>query len=550
MPETLAKRPDFAAMVRAEVKRVLADPQFVKAPVQSKLLDFLAERTVGGGMAPNQFIVAVDGLGKSESYDLSSDSYPRVQISRLRKNLEAYYTRQQGGDGLCLFLRRGDYQLRLAPIDRAYPDLAGEANRAARSRASADPVSSEDPALAPLPADGAAGKAAPLPSSWKAAFAGGAIAAAIGAAVLFLAYGFRAVPHPEPTVSVRIEGSDIDKAEAATIERAVSRELANSFVSDVAPRGSPDNATYILDATVGARNGSAIVTLYDRSLRTLYTEAFTGAQNTADLVQHLRSEVVFLTSRDGPIARAERRSMGNKPNSAYECYLRTIDPNYEAQLIEQTTQCLSRFPDSHYRARWLSLQAFNLYQHEIAAGQPVSKSGPAWTALQGALDADPLEPFTNFVAAKVELAGDNCELAERFVTRALDPGVSYPALLVAATASASGCTPSAQFKPRVEELRALIRRTPTIDPFFQVNLMLSSIAVGQADDARLVAQAIVVGKSSPQARVAAGLISSSLLQQGFFAAHRAEVVRAVSLYVWSPRGRAVIVQKLGAAAPA
>jgi hypothetical protein len=535
-------------MVRAEVRRVVTDPLFLKAPVQSKLLSYLASRTIGGGHSPNQFTVAVDGLGKSESYDLSSDSYPRVQISRLRKNLMSYYSRQQGGDGLCLYLRRGDYQLRLASFEKAYPELAASRSRP-QTVAAPEADNPQTFPVAPSNALGSAPRAGASPPHWRVPFITGALAALVIVLILILVYGSKPAAHEEPTLSINVDAADsASKAMSASIGRSVGREMANSMVSEFSPTLS-DKDKYVMQISIGEGGRSAIATLYDRNQHSLYAESYTGAESQDDLIDHLRSEVVFLTSRDGPIARAERQSIGDKPTSAYECYLRTIDPEYEADVLNQTGLCLARFPNSPYRARWLGMQAYKMYQNQIAAGQPVQKSGPAWAALEASLDADPRESFANFVAAKVELAADNCELAERFVQRALDPGISYPALLVAATANASGCTPPAAFKPRAKLLRALIRRTPTIDPFFQVNLMLSSIAVGNAEDAKTAAQAIVIGKSSGQARRAASLISAALLQPGAFAAHRADLQRAISQFIWSPTGRITVMQKLGEAAP-
>lgn len=552
MSETVARRPEFAQMVRAEVRRVLADPLFIKAPVQTRLLNFLAAQTIGGSQSVNQFTVAVDGLGKSESYDLASDSYPRVQISRLRKNLASYYARQQGGDGLCLYLRRGDYHLRLAPFEKAYPELVqskhrsnGETNFSADLAADGDDYSA---GISAVRTPALQAERTPSPQ-WRVPFIAGAIAALIVVLILILVYGTKGKAHNEPIVAIKVEGSDAaGKAIAANVAHAVSRELANSMVSGFNPDDS-GTGNYVLEISLGMDAQSAIATLYDRNLHSLYVETYTGSTGQADLIDHLRNEVVYLTSRDGPIARAERETIGSSPNSAYECYLRTVDPTYEAAALHLTNQCLARFPDSRYRARWLGVQAFLLYQKDIAAGKPVLKSGEAWTKLQAALDANPREPFVNFVAAKVELAAGNCDLAERFVQRALAPGISYPALLVAASANASGCQPSIQFKPRADKLRALIRRTPTIDPFFQVNLILSALAIDQTADGRTVAQAIVVGKSSPRTARAADLISSALLQPGAFAAHQGDIAMVVSEFIWNPQARQTIMERLAAASP-
>ena len=119
---------DFADELSAEVARVLADPAFVKAPVQSRLLSYLCEQTLAGEGPLSQYAIAVDGLGREEGYDLTSDSYPRVQISRLRRNLTDYYTRIAPGHGLAVHLDKGDYRLHLAPPGKAYPERLGNSH--------------------------------------------------------------------------------------------------------------------------------------------------------------------------------------------------------------------------------------------------------------------------------------------------------------------------------------------------------------------------------------------------------------------------------------
>lgn len=139
MPETIGERPDFADRLKDEVQRILSDPALERAPTQRRLLSFLAEQTLSNPGNLTQFSIAVDGLGRPEDYDLTSDSYPRVQMSRLRRNLLSYYSRNAPGEGHCIHIRPGEYRLRLAPPEAAYPELfkQGRAHFSADERASA-----------------------------------------------------------------------------------------------------------------------------------------------------------------------------------------------------------------------------------------------------------------------------------------------------------------------------------------------------------------------------------------------------------------------------
>ena len=79
-------------MLRAETKALLQSPDFVRSPVMSQLLSYLVEEAISHpDNPPKAYQVAVDGLGRTEDFDVQADSYPRVQVGRLRKMLAAHY---------------------------------------------------------------------------------------------------------------------------------------------------------------------------------------------------------------------------------------------------------------------------------------------------------------------------------------------------------------------------------------------------------------------------------------------------------------------------
>lgn len=120
MPDEEPRGLDSEALLQREVERVLADPLFQRSPVQSRLLDYLCAQTLAHNRNISQHAVAIDGLGRPDAAAPPSEAYPRVQVSRLRRNLSRYYTRHRPGEGLAVYIRHGDYQLRLAPPERAY----------------------------------------------------------------------------------------------------------------------------------------------------------------------------------------------------------------------------------------------------------------------------------------------------------------------------------------------------------------------------------------------------------------------------------------------
>lgn len=123
-PSASRDAPGFRSVVQAELSLLLSDPLFDRSPMLSRLLSYLVEETLAGrGDRLKSYSVAVEGLGRAPDFDATADSYPRVQISRLRKQLAAYYARHHLAGQKCLYLQPGSYHVRVAGLATAYPDL-------------------------------------------------------------------------------------------------------------------------------------------------------------------------------------------------------------------------------------------------------------------------------------------------------------------------------------------------------------------------------------------------------------------------------------------
>ena len=109
-----------AELLRAETRSLLQSPDFVRSPVMSQLLNYLVEEAISNpGHPPKAYQVAVDGLGRSEDFDVQADSYPRVQVGRLRKMLAAHYAAHGGTHQLHIPI--GHYAVEIA-VDESEPD--------------------------------------------------------------------------------------------------------------------------------------------------------------------------------------------------------------------------------------------------------------------------------------------------------------------------------------------------------------------------------------------------------------------------------------------
>ncbi len=106
-----------AELMRAELRSVIASADFARAPIMKRLLAFLVGETAAGrGEQLKAYSVAVDGLGRAPDYDARADSYPRVQVGRLRRMLDSHYASTRPDGGLRLTIPSGRYRIALQPV--------------------------------------------------------------------------------------------------------------------------------------------------------------------------------------------------------------------------------------------------------------------------------------------------------------------------------------------------------------------------------------------------------------------------------------------------
>lgn len=117
--------------MKAELESVLASPVFARSPVQARLLTYLVEASLEGhGKDLKSYSVAVEGLGKSADFDSQADSYPRVQVGRVRKSLDNFYSCEGASRSHRLSIEAGSYEVRLVPNEPGNsPDRSGSPGR-------------------------------------------------------------------------------------------------------------------------------------------------------------------------------------------------------------------------------------------------------------------------------------------------------------------------------------------------------------------------------------------------------------------------------------
>lgn len=114
--DKMASMESDADRMRDELRSVIASPDFARAPIMKRLLAFLVGETAAGrGDQLKAYSVAVDGLGRAPDYDARADSYPRVQVGRLRRMLDNHYATTAPRGGLRLTIPSGRYRVTLQP---------------------------------------------------------------------------------------------------------------------------------------------------------------------------------------------------------------------------------------------------------------------------------------------------------------------------------------------------------------------------------------------------------------------------------------------------
>lgn len=120
--EHVAEAAVGADLLREEVDRIVRSEEFRSSEVLRRLLLYLADKAAAGEADKlKEYVVAIEGLGKSPSYDPQQNSAVRIQVGRLRQKLAEYYRNEGINDPLIVDLPKGRFRLVCEPRRNA-PD--------------------------------------------------------------------------------------------------------------------------------------------------------------------------------------------------------------------------------------------------------------------------------------------------------------------------------------------------------------------------------------------------------------------------------------------
>jgi adenylate cyclase len=144
------------ASARAALDRLLADAQFHASDRNRRFLRFVAEKTLAGGRSQiKAYSIAVDVFGRGTEFDSTLDPIVRIEATRLRAALNAYYAGPGRNEEVEIRIPKGGY----APIFVRTSPRGPVADGLSRtSEAGADP---------PSPVKEPATRGLRLPKIWK-----------------------------------------------------------------------------------------------------------------------------------------------------------------------------------------------------------------------------------------------------------------------------------------------------------------------------------------------------------------------------------------------
>ena len=480
--------------MRSELAHLLETPEFRRSPVLSRLLAFLVVETLAGrGASLKGYSVAVDGLGRPGDFDAQSDSYPRVQIGRLRKALTAHYAAHDPAGEFALVIEPGSYRVRLSrPLSArgSRPIVAPAASRAndtsaARNNSLEQVVSHRPRAL------------------WFV------LAFAISLLVVALLIWWRSTGSPDraanltvssPVVLVKtVEGANQRDAVAEMAYGILIDGLSRSWVAQlrteaadraISPASFSGDA-FVLSSQLVATGPQAqrlFLRLTDpRSGILIWSSAVMLPSQPDEMNIALAPLIARLGGSFGVIATNEVARHAQDQGPGYLCMLRytqyekTRDPSLRAGL----DTCLRRpVAEQRLKPPILMARSFLALVPQAKGGDQAKAVRQAFGFANQAVKADANDSLAQFAQARLSFVTGDCVAGKRHTDLAVNAN-PYDPVLVAVLAGLMYQCGYPEAAPLIE--RAFLIRQSGSD-YGRLPLILAMIAQGRTDRLALLAE--------------------------------------------------------------
>lgn len=95
--------------VRAQLRRILASPDFAASPRNRRFLEHVVEQTLRGRRVKG-YEVGTKVFGRGPEFNATSDPIVRIEAGKLRRDLEMYYLKSGRMDPVRIALAKGAYR--------------------------------------------------------------------------------------------------------------------------------------------------------------------------------------------------------------------------------------------------------------------------------------------------------------------------------------------------------------------------------------------------------------------------------------------------------
>jgi hypothetical protein len=467
-----------AEQMRQELQSVIMSPDFARAPIMKRLLSFLVGETAAGrGDQLKAYSVAVDGLGRAPDYDARADSYPRVQVGRLRRMLESHYSSTAPAGGMRLTIPSGRYKVALQPQQVETDEPATPAPQVVPDR--------------------------PFAFSWQVALL--ALLLVAGAVAILRVVPMRMTPdtgRERPLLDLAgvtmASKSELGNLVRATLLNGLSRSTMYDLRA-VRRTGMldphPQPARYRLSADlISSEHPRLFLRLSSVSPERLIWSGDITLSNKnldGDELDHALAPAIATISRvNGVIASHQLQENGGMEAIGYSCIL--LFHHYRNERTERELEhvrtCLQRSLELYPNNSELQAAAAQMAIERMVSSRTSPSERPA--LLQSArrhsqisASLDPFNPWSIVARARLAVIRRDCPQAINFALRAADQQPYDPTLLAEAGVYLLDCN-----DPRSE---SLIRRAIALDDNpegrFYAPLLLLAIS---RDDQTLAREAL------------------------------------------------------------
>lgn len=480
----MSAQPERSAL-QNELALVMRSPEFVRSPVLRRLLEYLVEQTLAGnGERLKAYQIAVDGLGRDDSFDPQSDSYPRVQVGRLRKMLELHYaglSAQEAAGRHRITIPVGRYNVELAPM--AEPQAILPAGPGAGTLPGSDIAAPAQPAEEVMPP--AAGAVQPPPRGIDRGWILWAVRMLLLVGLLYVIWLLTRPESPGEEAARRdmrgqiahvtiltepAEGNDdlntaaqiaemhLQRFEMVAVTSATHQDVSDTDMArayQLIVRGGgdgPQNADTPIFLTL--RHKASGTTLWS------YEVNHEGTQIAApDVEQAIGTGISQVARSGGIIIQHQRKLLGGDLSPGYPCLIaydsfrQSRNPAERAAVSKCLEASAKRYPNES-----LVLQALSFLELSRPRGKslvPLTPSTRGRELAEAALRNNGSSALAQVAVARSAWARGNCPRAIAYSRRAIESNPLEPDTLGLAGSLLMACGDYGGAEPVLERASAL-----------------------------------------------------------------------------------------------